>query len=1557
MRAQAMNYILSLSSQQSLESLLTGDEFGTNTTRTLNEEDFSRQFVLTRVGRGEAFDFSAPTSAVVNAEWWNFGAAQDWTYLVTPDTRIPLGTNDVTAWRIRSDGRIEPLVMGDDLLPATNRWFAPLETTLGLAPSTNWWRVAGDGNLPSRFWHEETPWGSLVLTWENALRGRNEHLPVSFQAEFNDDDSFVFRYDLSRTWAWDGRLEDVKVGASPFGVAFATNAIPTNVTSIAFHLLDPEDATNPDRDGDGLSDAAELELGTDPLRADTDQDGLDDGVEIEAGTDPFDSDSDADGLEDGEEIEAGTDPLGVDTDLDGMPDAWEVRWGLDPTSASDRDRDADSDGIPNAQEYQRGTIPTNADTDGDGRTDGEEVAAGTNPLVTDTDGDGLSDGEEHTLGTSPFNRDTDNDGLPDGWEVAHGLNPRHRNETTKDSDLDGLTDHEEYVLGTHPNNRDTDGDGIEDGEEVGTIRRVFDDDGWASVSNGWSVVSVDRVDEDRCSYFDFIDALTIEGEPLWDVFCQDNGLLFVESDGHCLDDYVYDEPCNLSETTGATAALSIAALWHQSLTNAAPASAGAFRYAVGEDVRYAIEYTDFAFGTNAVTFQVQLAFTNGVYRNATILYGDLPLGGVTPQNAQIALNDAVHDSEQAVGSRYSGSLDSRRGFAFFPGTGTSPLDAITDSDRDGLTDAEERALGTDPHQPDTDGDGMNDGWEQRSGFDPLTNNATDADESNDADKDPDGDGLTNAEECQWGTDPHATDSDGDGVGDGAEVTSWSDPMDATDHGQPFSRVPVSFTFGDPSGSCSEKYSLRVDPVGNADGANALSSDAPRAYEWVNAEYGQCETKRAMLKRGWMYEVRIDHASTNIEEGGPDYDYFLGFFAPGGVGVVTNDAQRLFGRNENSGDVFEAEGKVAKIAVIDGGLVGDYDRTEGISQEDHSKSMRGAPFRHWFNDDDDSGDVNSDDEDVPGLRQQKTVTNHRTGTTRKVGRGGDYTNQSVDGRTDIVDFAPVWMDVGAAIRQLASLTPGGSANDYTVTLSQPGGRVNVVWTLLSTNNIRSYLTSDVESCGPKLSQSLRRAETVRLTDEETRVPDGLLTAMVNDRTKGVFLFEGRPGDTDSIGSSIRMRIYRKPFDPDGSSPVWETELPISISSVEDMFRHVYARDLGNVSAPSPLPAGQPVNLPDDETKDVNVFFLHGFRVSGYKARGWGAEVFKRLWQSGSNARFWMVSWEGDAGFAGGGFNYQGNVRNAFRTAPKLAEIVNGCAGMTNVVMAHSLGNMVVSSAIQDYGMRVNKYFMLDSAVPAEAYNPALHNTATNNVLIHDDWKKYKEDTWASEWHALFPKTDDRSKLTWKGRFSNVVTNDVYNFYSSKDEVLELYDNGTPWAGKGLFWDFEPGRYAWHKQESYKGRKDNVFFDWATTDWSGWGIRMINRKKRNGGGKMKVRAYPPEKANRLTREELKTKTVFSLRPASMNTNVISRTVLDDHLAMGIPALSKPTGASRTLAFGPASESDLQDSEFHENGWWRPGSGGLNSRWLHSDIKDAAYYYVFPVFNRIITEGDMK
>jgi hypothetical protein len=64
-----------------------------------------------------------------------------------------------------------------------------------------------------------------------------------------------------------------------------------------------------DRDSDGLTDAREAALATDPRYPDTDQDGVSDGDEVDRdGTDPTDSDTDGDGFGDGLEIASGSDP-------------------------------------------------------------------------------------------------------------------------------------------------------------------------------------------------------------------------------------------------------------------------------------------------------------------------------------------------------------------------------------------------------------------------------------------------------------------------------------------------------------------------------------------------------------------------------------------------------------------------------------------------------------------------------------------------------------------------------------------------------------------------------------------------------------------------------------------------------------------------------------------------------------------------------------------------------------------------------------------------------------------------------------------------------------------------------------------------------------------------------------------------------------------------------------------------------------------------------------------------------------------------------------------------
>jgi len=120
--------------------------------------------------------------------------------------------------------------------------------------------------------------------------------------------------------------------------------------------------------------------------------------------------------------------------------------------------------------------------------------------------------------------------------------------------------------------------------------------------------------------------------------------------------------------------------------------------------------------------------------------------------------------------------------------------APADTDRDGLSDADETRLGTNRRVADTDRDGLLDGYEvNTSRSNPLVAD-TDRDGLSDGLEvntsrtgplvaDTDGDGLSDGEERNTRrTDPLRADTDGDGVSDGDEVADGTDPLVADTDG-------------------------------------------------------------------------------------------------------------------------------------------------------------------------------------------------------------------------------------------------------------------------------------------------------------------------------------------------------------------------------------------------------------------------------------------------------------------------------------------------------------------------------------------------------------------------------------------------------------------------------------------------------------------------------------------------------------------------------------------------------------------------------------------------------
>ena len=90
-----------------------------------------------------------------------------------------------------------------------------------------------------------------------------------------------------------------------------------------------------DTDGDGLTDAFEQMIGSDPTQVDSDHDGLSDGYETATGAGALSgADTDHDGLSDSLESILGSNPLLADSDHDGLTDQLEVQFGGNPLGSS-----------------------------------------------------------------------------------------------------------------------------------------------------------------------------------------------------------------------------------------------------------------------------------------------------------------------------------------------------------------------------------------------------------------------------------------------------------------------------------------------------------------------------------------------------------------------------------------------------------------------------------------------------------------------------------------------------------------------------------------------------------------------------------------------------------------------------------------------------------------------------------------------------------------------------------------------------------------------------------------------------------------------------------------------------------------------------------------------------------------------------------------------------------------------------------------------------------------------------------------------------------------------
>ena len=262
----------------------------------------------------------------------------------------------------------------------------------------------------------------------------------------------------------------------------------------------------------------------------------------------------------------------------------------------------------------------------------------------------------------------------------------------------------------------------------------------------------------------------------------------------------------------------------------------------------------------------------------------------------------------------------------------------------------------------------------------------------------------------------------------------------------------------------------------------------------------------------------------------------------------------------------------KLTAVNAGLVPDYDRDRMIDWRDRQQASTNRLFRWWINDDADNGDIASGDCDLPG---------------EPGGQSGEanHADEVVNGRCDLLDFFPVWLDLGGLFTVFP--TPG----NHTLRMSQEDSAVRMVYTDLSAPNAGSYLVSAVTNCGPDFAQAAHRADTFLVDKDGVNLSQAFVDKIIADPEKGILIVEGCAGTQKPLVLDVLWNDVH----------IARAELPLSISGVEEMFRFHNIRFEPDI----PQRTGEPGNLPDSELKNIDIFLAHGFLVSENESRAWGA----------------------------------------------------------------------------------------------------------------------------------------------------------------------------------------------------------------------------------------------------------------------------------------------------------------------------------------------------------------
>ncbi len=635
------------------------------------------------------------------------------------------------------------------------------------------------------------------------------------------------------------------------------------------------------------------------------------------------------------------------------------------------------------------------------------------------------------------------------------------------------------------------------------------------------------------------------------------------------------------------------------------------------------------------------------------------------------------------------------------------------------------------------------------------------------------------------------------------------------------------------------------------------------------------------------------------------------------------AKLFFGYAGANGDAYVHDEAAQMISVIPTPLLPDYNRDGTVDEIDQSKFAKGDCTWFWTNRDTWKGDDAFDEE----FWVRPNVS-----------------DGIVNGRCDAVNFLPISMDLSALASEWSPLR-------FKYEIVADDSRLQKAQICIVSAS-RASLGVVPEGDCPTLTGTPMRDASVGVLGSSTNLPSTVVFADAEYALAVEF-----PEAFRDASLSLRVSLA------DGTL-CFAQPLRITASPIDEMYGWVNLRRLVGKNEGDATSLSAP-GWPSSEHQPGNLVFAHGYNVTKDEARTWSRSVFKKLWFSGLDRGFIAVTWYGNEGQLGWGsnvvtFNYYGNVQNAFESAHHYKQQMDQVPG-PKWFFAHSLGNMLTSAAIQDYGMPYERYFLLNAAIAKEAFEPVDGIT----VESHDNmtpraWTNYTDRVRATHWFERFPEGDGRRLLTWKGRF-NTVTN-IVNFYSSEEEVVNNGDGETHSLADRL--------YVWYNQETRKGSWPLMWHEYE----GGWAFNPYYDVTTNYwiGSQSYSKTYhmPSADADNLTDPQLQARPFFlDFANPQMHSSSNGFIVATDYsyraemLAYAIPAESYAVGAN-SIGWLLTADECLDSPELQGNFDMAVEFGNgredlplgttpesNKQRWVHSTFAQRSYKRTRQLFKKIV------